>query len=128
MASKDDILATIDRYAASYGADDRAGWLELFTEDATIEDPVGTDVWAGPERRAEFWDFTHSLADRIEITRAGPACIAGHEAAWPLLIVTEIGGTRMGIDAIDVMTFDDRARISGMRAFWDMADMRPYQG
>ena len=34
----------------------------------------------------------------------------------------------MVVDIIDVMTFDDEGRITSLRAFWDMAEMRPYEG
>ena len=35
---------------------------------------------------------------------------------------------KMAVDIIDVMAFDDEGRITSLRAFWDMAEMAPYEG
>jgi steroid delta-isomerase len=126
MPTRDQILDTIERYIATFGHD-REGWLALFTEDATIEDPVGTEIHTTPDARAAFWDMTHSLADDIELRPAGSARVAGGEAAFAFTIVTDLGGQELALDAIDVMTFAGDGRITGMRAFWDMDDMRPLE-
>lgn len=128
MATSDDIKATIEQYRATFSASDREGWLALFAPDATVEDPAGAEVKKGPDELGEFWDFVHSISPSIELRAAGPACVAGHEAAFPITIVSDLGGTLMGIDAIDVMTFTDDAQIATMRAFWDMAAMRELDG
>ena len=123
MATSDDIKATIDNYRAHFSAD-RAAWLALFAEDATVEDPIGSDIRTGHEQIGDLWDFAHSLSPSIELRAAGPTCVAGNEAAFPFTIVNDFDGTRMAIDVIDVMTFTDDAKIATMRAFWDMAAMR----
>ena len=38
------------------------------------------------------------------------------------------GGCLLVVDIIDVMTFDDAGKITTMRAFWDPAEMRPFDG
>ena len=50
--------------------------------------------------------------------------VAGNEAVVVFRLTTEGNGYRMVIDPIDVMTFDDQARITGMRAYWGPDDMR----
>ncbi len=37
-----------------------------------------------------------------------------------------MGGTKMAVDIIDVMAFDDDGRVTSLRAYWDMAEMAPY--
>ena len=125
MATSDDINATIDQYIKTFSAGDRAGWIELFATDATLEDPVGADVKHGHGELLEFWDFVQSLSEHIELRPGGPACVAGHEGAFPITIINDFDGTLMAIDAIDVMTFTDDAKIATMRAYWDMAQMHP---
>ena len=44
--------------------------------------------------------------------------INGDEAAFLARLTVIAGDTRTRIDGIDVMTFDDEARITSMRAFW----------
>lgn len=39
-------------------------------------------------------------------------------------VVTETGSRTTTIEPIDVMTFDEDARITGMRAFWSPEDAR----
>ena len=51
--------------------------------------------------------------------------VAAGEAAFPMQVRPTIGGMEMIIDVIDVMVFDDDARIVDMRAFWDPTEMRP---
>lgn len=127
MATADDIRATISTYGERFGTD-REGWLDLFAPDATVEDPVGTDVRKGRDQIGEFWDFAHSLADAVEVRVATPVCVAGTEAAFHIQIVSTVGDSRLMIPAIDAMTFDDDAKITSMRAYWTMEDMRPFDG
>ena len=42
----------------------------------------------------------------------------GNEAAFLARLTVITGDVRTRIDGIDVMTFDDQARITSMRAFW----------
>ena len=43
-ATAEQINATIDRYVAAFSQGDKDGYLALFAPDATVEDPVGSDV------------------------------------------------------------------------------------
>jgi steroid Delta-isomerase len=124
VPTPEQIRAAIARYVEAFPAD-RDGWVACFAEDATVEDPVGTEVRKGHAEIGEFWDFAHGLADSISMTPTGPVRVAAGQAAWPFQINTVIAGTAMVMDVIDVMTFDDEARITSMRAFWDMNEMRP---
>ncbi len=118
------IRSTITAYCERFG-DDRAGWLELFADGATVEDPVGSDIVQGKEAIGAFWDATHGLADRITLTPSPYIKVAGHEAAFAMDARMETGGEINGMAIIDVMTFDDAGRITSQRAFWDFADLGP---
>lgn len=124
MADPDAIRSTIETYCRSFG-DDRATWLALFADDATVEDPVGSEVRRGTEAIGAFWDDTHALSDRITLTLSDYVKVAGDEAAFAMDARMESSGDVNGMKIIDVMTFDDDARITTMRAFWDFADLGP---
>ena len=124
-ADADTIRATIDRYTASFAARDRAGLLACFTEEAWIEDPVGTPRREGHAGIGAFFDETSGMADSIELRRTGPVRVVAGEAAFPMQARPVIGGATFCVDIIDVMTFDDDGKITTMRAFWDPAEMRP---
>ena len=55
----------------------------------------------------------------------GMVNICGDEAAFTMQARPMLGGAEYVVDIIDVMTFDDDARITTMKAFWDPAAMRP---
>ena len=124
-ANPEQINATIDAYVAAFSAGDRAGYLGLFAPEATVEDPVGSDVAVGAEGIGAFWDGVRAMASDIRLERTGDARIVAGEAAWPLRAVTDIGGVKLSVEIIDVMAFDDDGRITAMRAFWDPALMAP---
>jgi steroid delta-isomerase len=119
------IRATVEQYLERFNAVDRVSWLELFTPDATMEDPVGTPVRHGHGEIGAFFEQSHGLADTLRIVRTGPVRVAAGECAFPMQARPTMGGTEFVVDIIDVMTFDDDARITSMRAFWDATEMRP---
>ena len=125
-ATAEQINATIERYVTAFSAGDKDGYLALFAPDATVEDPVGSDVSTGPEQIAGFWDGVRSMTPTITLVKTGPPRIAAGEVAWGLRAIADMGGTKLAVDIIDVMAFDDEGRITSLRAFWDMADMVPY--
>jgi steroid delta-isomerase len=127
-ADAETIRATVDRYTSCFSARDKDAFLANFADDAWIEDPVGTDRRDGKASIGEFWDQTQGMADAVALVRTGPVRVAGGEAAFPMQARPTIGGTTFCIDIIDVMTFADDGRITTMRAFWDPAEMRPYEG
>ncbi len=127
-ADADTILATVDRYTSCFSARDKDAFLANFAADAWIEDPVGTDRREGKASIGEFWDQTQGMAESVALVRTGSVRVAAGEAAFPMQARPLIGCTTFCIDIIDVMTFDDAGAITTMRAFWDPAEMRPYEG
>ena len=118
------IAATVDNYLSYFSANDRAGYLSLFAEDAWVEDPVGSPRHEGTEAIGAFWDASHELAPEIEL-RMIKANVCGGEVAFHMEIRPTVGDQQMLLSAIDVMTFDDDARITSLRAYFDPSEMRP---
>lgn len=122
------INATIERYVDVFSHADRDGYVGLFAPGATVEDPVGSDVCTGAEAIGGFWDGVRALTPSITLECLAPPRIAAGEAAFNLRAIADMGGTKLAVDIIDVMAFDDEGRITSLRAFWDMAEMAPYEG
>ena len=120
-----DIRAAVEAYCTAFSQGDQAAYVALFAPDAWIEDPVGTPRHEGHEAIGAFFALSSSMADSIELRPTGPVRVAAGECAFPMQARPVIGGTTYAVDIIDVMTFDDAARITTMRAFWDPAEMRP---
>jgi steroid Delta-isomerase len=115
----------IRTYMERFSANDREGWLDLFADDAWIEDPVGTPRRSGRAEIGAFWDESHEVPDAIELVPLGILTVVGDEAAFTMQAQATLGGQVFGIDVIDLMTFDDAGRITTMRAFFDPTALRP---
>ncbi len=107
-----DLRSTIDSYCATFNANDREAWLDLWAEDATMEDPVGTPLKRGREEIGAFFDQGQNAApEGVTLALAGEPIICGDQAAFPFRVEVTVGGTKLGVVAIDVMRFDADARI-----------------
>ncbi len=121
----DEIRATIAHYLDRFSVADRAGWLALFAPEATVEDPVGSPVRHGSEEIGAFFDESHDAPDSVELVADGPAIVVGSQAAFAFTVRATLAGTVFVLKAIDVMSFDDQARITSQRAFVDHSTMAP---
>jgi steroid delta-isomerase len=125
MADAATLQKTIATYMAVFTAEDREGWLDLFADDAWIEDPVGTPRRTGREEIGAFWDESHAVPDAIELRPLGIVTVIGNEGIFTMQARATLGGAVYGIDIIDLMTFDDEGKITTMRAFFDPTAMKP---
>jgi steroid delta-isomerase len=108
------VADTVNRYIELLGSGTADELAALYTPDATVEDPVGSGVRRGQAIR-ELYSRIEKQNRTVELLSVH---INGNEAAFlaRLTIINDGGNTQ--IDGIDVMTFDDEARITSMRAFW----------
>lgn len=108
-------IATVEKYCALVGTDALDELLDLFSAEATVEDPVGTPVRDHPDAVREFYATLVGTGTRLELR--GPIAGDDHNRAFLFTVHT---GDEFSMDVIDVMTFDDDAKITSMRAFWAM--------
>jgi steroid Delta-isomerase len=123
-ATQEQIRATVDGYVAAYMAADRDALLALFAPDAEWIDPVGTPMYRGREGVAAFWDSTRKLVDSI-VLEPVHVHVCGNEAALVMEIHSVVRGVQLVIDAVDIFTFDDEARIQTGKAYWELEKARP---
>lgn len=112
-ASNDHIRQTIERYVAFMNAGDAASVAELYAENATLEDPIGTEPTHGREGIRKFYESAAGGGVKLELT--GSPRVAAGEAAFPMRAQV---GPDLAIEIIDVMVFNDDGLIESMRAFW----------
>jgi steroid delta-isomerase len=125
MPDESTVRHTVEQYWKRFSAGDVDGLVALYTDDATVEDPVGTPVRHGIAEIRAFYESAQALADSIELRSLGVTEICGDQAAFAMEIRPVIGGTTYLLHAIDVMTFADDGRIASMRAFCQQEKMRP---
>jgi steroid delta-isomerase len=125
MADQTDIQATIERYWSTFSSGDRDGWLALFADDATMEDPVGSPLKRGKDEIGAFFDQSMAGVESVELRGMGATVIVGNEAAFAMEVRPVVGGAALTMAVVDVMTFDDGAKITSQRAFVDFGQIRP---
>ena len=121
MPSQEAITETVKRYldlVATGKADDI---VPLYAADATIEDPVGTDLRRGQEAIREFYA---GFQDAKKETELSELRVGGSEAAFLWHLTLDAGDSRTRISPISTMAFDEDAKITSMRAFWSPSDVK----
>jgi steroid Delta-isomerase len=111
MPSAEDITTAVNRYLETVSQGRPDDIATLYAEDATVEDPVGSDVHIGRQAIRGFYTMVEGAESKTEVVTLRAL---GNEAAffWRLMI----GG--MTIEIISVMTFDDEGKIASMKAYW----------
>ena len=122
MPDSDQIRAVYDRYPDLFCKGDLDGLVALYTEDATIEDPIGSEIHVGHDAIRAFYAPS---AGSVTLKRTGPVCVAGNEAATLLAIIMGEGADRKVLDIVSTMKFAEDGRVEAMRAYWSFDALRP---
>jgi steroid delta-isomerase len=112
------IQSVVHRYLELVGGGTADQIVELFADDATVEDPVGGEVHIGRHAIRGFYKNIESLPRRTELITLR---VAGHEAAFLFAITVGPEGGGMRIEPIDVMVFNNGGKITAMKAYWSPA-------
>ncbi|MBL6902092.1 MAG: nuclear transport factor 2 family protein, partial [Luminiphilus sp.] len=95
--------------------------LDLFADDASIEDPVGTPLREGKEVLRAFYAEACQGVAKAELT--GSPRLAGNEVAFPFTVTAGTPEQEITINIIDVFRFNDAGKVATMRAFWGPDNM-----
>lgn len=118
--TREAIRETIESYIRAVAKGTTDDILALYAPGATVEDPVGTPVRTTEAELREFYGAIESLEQTGEVLTAK---IAENTAAFLFRLVTRFGEQDHTMEVIDVMTFDDDAKITSMKAYWSQEDM-----
>jgi steroid Delta-isomerase len=114
------IAATVHRYLeliADGSADDL---VELFAEDATVEDPVGSETRVGRQAIHDFFSTLENLDRETELVTLR---VAGREAAFQFAITFKASDDQMRLRPIDTMTFNEDGKITSLRSYFSPSDI-----
>ena len=119
------LLAAVERSPQAFTAHDRDGWVGVFTVDARVEDPVGSQPHVGHEQIYRFYD-----------TFIGPRDITFHrdlDIVFGTTVLRDLElEVSMGPDVTvyvpaflryDLRESDGRWQIAELRAYWDLPAM-----
>ena len=116
MPSAQQITETVRRYLELVATGQVDDVVDLYADDATVEDPAGGEVHIGREAIRGF--YTGVLGAKAEAEVVTIRAL-GHEAAYLWRLTVDLGeGGKMRIEIISVMTFDDDGKIASMKAYW----------
>lgn len=112
---------------AAVRAKKKAVWLELFAEDAVIQDPVGVSPLdpvglghRGKEAIARFWDM--AIAPGQLETTIRESYPAGDECAVVATFVNRMpNGGAVKTDLVVTYRVDARGKIVSLKAYWEYA-------
>ncbi len=117
------------RSRAAVHARDRDGWLDLFADDALVQDPIGPSPFDpegkghhGQEAIAAFYDtvIAPQRGDRLRNLRVLPLRRRVEVADVGIIRTTIAGGTHQAVVHV-VMTYRSNGanKIASLRAYWE---------
>jgi steroid delta-isomerase len=120
--SKNPKLAMVEQYIRALTEHDMAAISNLYADDATVEDPVGSEPLIGKAAIIRFYEvaFSSGISARLD----GPVRIAANHAVFPFVVELNPGNGEMRIDVIDQFTFNDDNKVIAMKAFWGEENMK----
>ena len=114
--------ALCDAYLDALVAGDLEAVLALFSPDAVVEDPVGSEPQQGMEALRAFYQIACDSVSEAE--RVGPPRIAGTDIAFAFTITIGSAPNAMCIDIIDIFSCNEAGEVVAMRAYWGPENMQ----
>lgn len=120
MPSVDEMRSTVEKYIELVSGGTAEQVADLYADDATLEDPVGTEPKTGRDAIVAFYKIIEPIERSAELVsfKAG-----GDTAVFEFKIVTVFGDTTIELNPVDIMMFDDAGKVRSMRAVWSPEDM-----
>ena len=113
---------------------DRAGWLDLYADDAILQDPVGKSPFdqsgkghIGKEAIGKFYDMVIGQSNlKMTVQKriiSGDRAVAVFQTAD-----NELNGMKFQVEMIAIYEMNDDGKIQRMSAYWSWDDMQKQLG
>jgi steroid Delta-isomerase len=107
----------------------KAAWLDLYADDAIIEDPVGVSPLdpaglghRGREALSRFWDLVIAPGKMRYAIRESYPCADECANVWTLTN-TLPGNVVVSVDLVSIYKVNASAKLVSMRAYWSYAEV-----
>src|SRR5262245_23690874 len=120
-ATPEHLRGVLQRYVELVTSGDFDAITALYSREATVEDPVGSEARRGHDQIRELY---RNAAGKVRLELDGRVRVAGNNVAAPM-IGRPAGMEGMVVEIVDVMTFNDDGLITSMRAYWGPDTIRP---
>lgn len=122
MSSEQQKRAAMQEYIDAFNRGDADAVIDLYSDDASVEDPVGSEPKVGKQAIAEFYRYSVGLGAQLSLVAPIRTSHAESAAmAFDVAVTLEQGPCLIRV--IDVMTFNEAGKFSSMRAYWGPGDM-----
>jgi steroid delta-isomerase len=112
----------VDRYLVAINAGDMAAVMALYADDASVEDPAGTEPKRGDEI-LQFYTNAFSGGAKVELT--GPVRISAQAAAFPFRAeIKQAGGQVLIVEVIDIFEFNPAGKVAKMTAYFGPTNIK----
>jgi hypothetical protein len=123
--NRDDLLAAVERSPRAFTVHDRDGWVAVFTADARVEDPVGSQPHVGYDQIYRFYD-TFIGPREIKFHR-DLDIVTGQTVLRDLELEVAMGpGVTTFVPAFlryDLREVDGEWKVARLRAYWELPAM-----
>lgn len=124
MVSEEQMRAAMQAYIDGFEREDLEGIVSLYADDATVEDPVGSELKSGREEIEAFYSTALQTGAKLKLS-APIRASHGNAAAMAFEVSLNYEGQNLVIHVIDVMTFNEEGKFTSMKAYWGPGDMKP---
>jgi SnoaL-like domain len=123
--NRDDLLAAVERSPQAFTVHDRDAWVAVFTADARVEDPVGSQAHVGYDQIYRFYD-TFIGPREIKFHR-DLDIVSGQTVLRDLELEVAMGpGVTMFVPAFlryDLREVNGEWQVARLRAYWELPAM-----
>jgi steroid delta-isomerase len=116
------IAQTMQAYVDNISAGDLDAVVALFSEDAVVEDPVGSEPARGHAALRVFYTMACDSVAKMELE--GNVRARETWGACGMLAYPKGAEDSMVIETLDVMSFNEEGKITSMKAYWGDTNMR----
>ncbi len=115
------IANVLQAYVDAVSGDDVEKIIELYAEDAIVEDPVGTESHHGHAALREFYQMAIDSVEKMELE--GNPRIREKWGAAAMRAYPKGMDLKFCIETLDVMVFNEDGKINRMTAYWGDKNM-----
>ena len=112
------MIAMVHKYVEAFEKQDLDIIREIYSSDALVEDPVGTDAHVGIDAVCAFYEG--ALKSGAKLALSGEPRCSSNAIAFPFQV--QMPG--ITIDIIDVFEFNAEGKVNSMKAYWSDENMK----
>ena len=122
MLNDEHIAQVLQAYVDAVSGDDVEKIIELYAEDAEVEDPIGTAPHKGHAALREFYKMAVDAVEKMVLE--GNPRIRDNYGACSMAAYPKGMDMKFCMETMDVMEFNDEGKIAKMTAYWGDSNAR----